>query len=158
MASNVAVHVSMPAGKRSRAKWCFAAGSQFWLNILAVVQMSAGSLMVGYVHDFRTVFLFFVRRRWVLGEVPAFRGLGCEVCLPVVITPRIAAVLDAGRARRRGLRLDLRSGGLFRRGAGVRYRRAWPSGRLFLRRYARAFDDFGADLREGSASAPACFP
>jgi hypothetical protein len=112
-------------------------------------------------HDFRTVLLFFVRRRWVLGEVPAFRDLGCEVCLPVVITPRIAAVLDGGRARRRALRLDLRNGGLFGRGAGVTRPDTGVRGRQdawFLRRYARAFDDLGADLREGRAPAPPVSP
>lgn len=80
---------------------------------------------------------------------------GCEVCLPVVITPRTATALEQALGVLADEVYDTGNGGA--RGplgavpACVARQDAW-----FLRRYARAFDDLAADLRDGRWPTPAC--
>lgn len=91
-------------------------------------------------------------------DCPRCRDFDCEVCLPVAITPRTAAALDAALGRLADEVYDIAeqtplAGGGPAADAGdivppcVADRDPW-----FLRRYARAFDDLAADLAAGSTS------
>jgi hypothetical protein len=86
---------------------------------------------------------------------------GCEICLPVILTPRTAAVLSHALAiladeaydyvYRTGMCRDGAPGPLGAVVACVADQDAW-----FLRRYARAFDDLTSDLQVGRYPTPTC--
>ncbi len=97
-------------------------------------------------------------------DCPRCRDFACEVCLPVVITPRTAAALDAALGRLADEVYDIAeqtplAGGGPAADADttvppcVAERDPW-----FLRRYARAFDDLASDLAAGRRPTPTCFP
>ena len=95
-------------------------------------------------------------------DCPHCRDFDCEVCLPVAITPRTAAALDAALGRLADEVYDIAEQ-TTSAGSGpaadaditippcVADRDA-----SFLRRYARAFDDLAADLAAGRRPTPAC--
>lgn len=86
---------------------------------------------------------------------------GCEICLPVILAPRTAAVLGHALAvladeaydyvYRTGMCPGGTSGPLGAVPACIAGLDEW-----FLRRYARAYDDLHADLRIGRLPTPAC--
>ncbi|MFF0144121.1 hypothetical protein ATK36_4313 [Amycolatopsis sulphurea] len=86
---------------------------------------------------------------------------GCEVCLPVTLTPRTAAVLGHALAiladeaydyiYRTGMCRDGTPGPLGAVVPCVADQDEW-----FLRRYARAFDDLSSDLQIGRFPTPTC--
>ncbi|AHH98625.1 hypothetical protein [Kutzneria albida] len=86
---------------------------------------------------------------------------GCEICLPVTLTPRTAAVLGQALAvladeaydlaYRTGMCQDSVPGPLGAVPACVANQDQW-----FLRRYARAFDDLSSDLHVGRYPTPTC--
>lgn len=95
-------------------------------------------------------------------DCPRCRDFDCEVCLPVVITPRTAAALDAALGRLADEVYDIAEQTPLAGGgpaadadetvpACVAGRDPW-----FLRRYARAFDDLASDLAAGRRPTPAC--
>jgi hypothetical protein len=94
-------------------------------------------------------------------ECPECADGGCEVCLPVTLPPRTAAVLGQALAvladeaydlaYRTGMCRDGAPGPLRAVPACVADQDEW-----FLRRYARAFDDLSSDLQIGRYPTPAC--
>ena len=81
---------------------------------------------------------------------------GCDICLPVILPPRTAAVLShaLGILADEAYDYAYRAGALGPLGAVptcVAGQDEW-----FLRRYARAFDDLAADLEVGRHPTPAC--
>jgi hypothetical protein len=80
---------------------------------------------------------------------------GCEICLPVTVTPRTAAILAHALA----ILADEVYDGVYRTGVG-RDGTAGPLGAVpdcvsgqdewFLRRYARSFDDLSSICRPGA--------
>lgn len=86
---------------------------------------------------------------------------GCEICLPVTLTPRTAAVLDHALAVLADEAYDV----AYRTGT-CRRDELGPLGAVvpcvigqdewFLRRYARAFDDLHSDLEVGRHPTPTC--
>ncbi|SFO06255.1 hypothetical protein SAMN05421854_101487 [Amycolatopsis rubida] len=95
-------------------------------------------------------------------DCPRCRDFDCEVCLPVVITPRTAAALDAALGRLADEVYDIaewtpQGGG----GPAAEADTTVPAcmadrGPWFLRCYARAFDDLACDLAAGRRPTPAC--
>jgi hypothetical protein len=86
---------------------------------------------------------------------------GCEICLPVTVTPRTAVLLAHALAVLADEVYDC----VYRTGVG-RDGAPGPLGAVpdcvagqddwFLRRYARAFDDLNADLQAGRYPTPTC--
>ncbi|WIV57846.1 hypothetical protein [Amycolatopsis nalaikhensis] len=86
---------------------------------------------------------------------------GCEICLPVTLTPRTAAVLGHALAVLADEAYDY----VYRTGL-CRGGEPGPLGAVptcvasldewFLRRYARSFDDLSSDLQVGRHPTPAC--
>jgi len=93
-------------------------------------------------------------------DCPECADSGCEICLPVTLAPRTAAVLGHALA----ILADEAYDAVYRTGVcrGV----PGPLGAVpvcvadqdewFLRRYARAFDDLSSDLEVGRHPTPAC--
>ena len=86
---------------------------------------------------------------------------GCDICLPVTMTPRTATVLGQALAVLADEAYDYIYGtGMCPGGApgplGAIPRCAQDQGAWFLRRYARAFDDLSGDLEAGRLPLPAC--
>jgi hypothetical protein len=86
---------------------------------------------------------------------------GCDICLPVTMTPRTAAVLGQALAVLADEAYDYIYGtGMCPGGApgplGAIPRCAEDQDAWFLRRYARAFDDLSSDLEAGRLPLPAC--
>jgi hypothetical protein len=94
-------------------------------------------------------------------DCPECADGGCEICLPVTLTPRTAAVLGQALAvladeaydlaYRTGMCRDGVLGPLGAVPACVANQDEW-----FLRRYARAFDDLSSDLEVGRHPTPTC--
>lgn len=94
-------------------------------------------------------------------DCPECADGGCEICLPVTLTPRTAAVLGQALAvladeaydlaYRTGMGRDGVLGPLGAVPACVAGQDEW-----FLRRYARAFDDLSSDLQVGRHPTPTC--
>lgn len=94
-------------------------------------------------------------------DCPECADSGCEICLPVTLTPRTAAVLGQALAvladeaydlvYRTGMCRDGVLGPLGAVPACVANHDEW-----FLRRYARAFDDLSSDLEVGRHPTPTC--
>jgi hypothetical protein len=86
---------------------------------------------------------------------------GCDICLPVTMTPRTAAVLGQALAVLADEAYDYIYGtGMCPGGApgplGAVPKCAEGQVAWFLRRYARAFDDLSGDLEAGRLPLPAC--
>jgi hypothetical protein len=94
-------------------------------------------------------------------DCPECADGGCEICLPVTLTPRTAAVLGHALAiladeaydlvYRTGMCPDGAPGPLGAVPACISDQDDW-----FLRRYARAFDDLNSDLEIGRHPTPTC--
>lgn len=94
-------------------------------------------------------------------DCPECADSGCEICLPVTLAPRTAAVLGHALAiladeaydhvYRTGLCQDGVPGPL-----GAVLRCVADQDEWFLRRYARAFDDLSFDLQVGRHPTPTC--
>jgi hypothetical protein len=87
----------------------------------------------------------------------------CEICLPVTLTPRTAAVLGRALAVLADEAYDyVYRTGMCRDGAhgplGAVLARIAGQDEWFLRRYARAFDDLSSDLQIGRHPTPTCVP
>ncbi|MDX3187772.1 hypothetical protein PV458_05120 [Streptomyces sp. MN03-5084-2B] len=95
-------------------------------------------------------------------DCPRCRDFDCEVCLPVAITPRTAAALDAALGRLADEVYDiadqtpLAGGGPAADAGDIIPPCVADRDPSFLRRYARAFDDLAADLTAGRRPTPAC--
>lgn len=86
---------------------------------------------------------------------------GCEICLPVTLTPRTAAVLGHALAILADEAYDyVYRTGMCRDGApgplGAVVTCVADQDEWFLRRYARAFDDLNSDLQVGRHPTPTC--
>jgi hypothetical protein len=86
---------------------------------------------------------------------------GCDICLPVTMTPRTAVVLGQALAVLADEAYDYIYGtGVCPAGApgplGAVPKCAGDQDAWFLRRYARAFDDLSSDLEAGRLPLPAC--
>jgi hypothetical protein len=94
-------------------------------------------------------------------DCPECADGGCEICLPVTLAPRTAAVLGHALAvladeaydysYRTGMCRDGVPGPL-----GAVLRCVADQDEWFLRRYARAFDDLSSDLQIGRHPTPTC--
>jgi hypothetical protein len=94
-------------------------------------------------------------------DCPECADGGCEICLPVTLTPRTAAALGHALAiladeaydlvYRTGMCPDRAPGPLGAVPACLADQDDW-----FLRRYARAFDDLNSDLEIGRHPTPTC--
>jgi hypothetical protein len=94
-------------------------------------------------------------------ECPECADGGCEICLPVTLTPRTAAVLGHALAILADEAYDyVYRTRMSRDGAPGPLGAVLPcvtdQDEWFLRRYARAFDDLNSDLQVGRYPTPTC--
>ncbi len=94
-------------------------------------------------------------------DCPECEDGGCEICLPVTLTPRTAAVLGHALSILADEAYDyVYRTRMWRDGApgplGAVIPCAADQDEWFLRRYARAFDDLNSDLQVGRYPTPTC--
>jgi hypothetical protein len=94
-------------------------------------------------------------------DCPECADSGCEICLPVTLAPRTAAVLGHALAILADEAYDaVYRTGMCRDGVpgplGAVLRCVAGQDEWFLRRYARAFDDLNSDLQVGRYPTPTC--